>query len=73
MMVYPCIIYKLDVRESRHANNAPYQKSKRYQVTVIDPDGLGQIADAVHDLPSCSFERRFMAGQLYHDVFNLYF
>jgi len=73
MMEYPCILYKLDNRESRHANNAPYQKSKRYQLTVMDQDGLSLIPEAVHDLPRCSFERRFVVGQLYHDVFNLYF
>lgn len=73
MMEYPCIIYKLDRRESLHANNAPYQKSKRYQVTVIDDDGLSLIPDAVADLPKCSHERRFVTSGLYHDVFNLYF
>jgi len=73
MMEYPCIIYKLDRRESLHANNAPYQKSKRYQVTVIDDDGLSPISDSVSDLPKCSHERRFVASGLYHDVFNLYF
>lgn len=73
MMKYPCIIYKLDNRETRHADNTPYQKSKRYQVTVIDESVLSQIPDAVADLPLCAFERRFVVGQLYHDVFNLYF
>lgn len=73
MMEFPCILYKLDDREIRHANNAPYQKSKRYQVTVMDRNGLSQIPDAVADLPLCAFERRFVVDQLYHDVFNLYF
>lgn len=73
MMEYPCIVYHLDTRESRHADNSPYQKSKRYQVTVIDQEGLSLIPDAVQDLPLCAFERRFVVGQLYHDVFNLYF
>lgn len=73
MMVYPCILYKLDQRESRHADNTPYQKSKRYQVTVMDEEGQSLIPDAVADLPLCSFERRFVADRLYHDVFNLYF
>lgn len=72
-MEYPCIIYKLDKRESTHADNAPYRKSKRYQVTVIDSDALSTIPDVVEDLPTCAFERRFVADKLYHDVFNIYF
>jgi hypothetical protein len=72
-MVYPCIIFKLDRREVTHADDTPYRHTKRYQVTVIDRDPLGSIADAVANLPQCGFERRFVADKLYHDVFNLYF
>lgn len=73
MMEYPCILYKLDKREVQHANNSPYQKSKRYQVTVLDPDINSLIPDTVADLPLCVHERRFVASGLYHDVFNIYF
>lgn len=73
LMKYPCIIYALDNREHSHADNAPYQKSKRYQVTVIDTEGDNTIPDVVEDLPYSAFERRFVADGLYHDVFNIYF
>lgn len=73
MMKYPCIIFNLDNRVVRHADNLPYHKKKRYQVTVIDQDPISRIPDAVADFPLCAFERRFVANQLYHDVFNLYF
>lgn len=73
VMEYPCVIYKLDDRKNRHADNAPYQKSKRYQVTVIDKDPVSTIPDIVSDLPLSTFERRFVADGLYHDVFNIYF
>lgn len=72
-MVYPCIIYDLDKREANHADNIPYRTAKRYQVTVIDRNGLSTIPDAVFNLPMCAFERRFKANSLYHDVFNVYF
>jgi hypothetical protein len=72
-MTYPCIIFNLDRRETSHADNTPYRHSKRYQVTDIDKNPLGQSADAVANLPQCTFERRFVADKLYHDVFNLYF
>lgn len=73
MMEYPCIIYHLDKRESIHADNTPYRHSKRYQVTVIDRNGVSSIPDDVAKLPLCAFDRRFEASKLYHDVFNLYF
>jgi hypothetical protein len=72
-MEYPCIIFKLDSRGATHADNTPYRRTKRYQVTVIDKSPLSDIPDAVHSLPQCAFERRFVASSLYHDVFNLYF
>lgn len=72
-MEYPCIVYHLDRRESTHADNTPYSHSKRYQVTVMDRDGLSTIPDAVANLPLCAFDRRFEVNKLYHDVFNLYF
>ena len=73
LMEYPCIVYHLDDREVIHADNTPYRQSKRYQVTVMDTNGVGTIPDAVANLPLCSFDRRFTVGNLYHDVFNLYF
>lgn len=72
-MTYPCIVFNLDRREVSHADNTPYRHTKRYQVTVIDRNPLGSIADAVANLPQCAFDRRFVANKLYHDVFNLYF
>lgn len=72
-MVYPCILYSLDTRESLHADNAPYRKTKRYQVTVMDRDPTSTIPDAVQDLPLSSFERRYVVEGLYHDIFNIYF
>jgi len=72
-MTYPCIIFKLDRRDTTHADNLPYRRTKRYQVTVIDRNPLSTIPDAVHSLPQCAFDRRFVVSGLYHDVFNLYF
>jgi hypothetical protein len=72
-MEYPCIVYSLDNMDSSFANNNPYRSIKRYQVTVIDrnPDSL--IPDAVASLPMSSFATRFVANNLNHSVFNLYF
>lgn len=73
MMQYPCILYSLDDRGTAFADNNPYRHTKRYQVTVIDRNVRSTIPDEVAKLPMCSFDRRFMSNNLYHEVFNLYF
>lgn len=72
-MVYPAIVYQRDYREVQHANNLPYIQTKRYQVTVIDRDPDSDIPDKIGQLPLCSYERFFVADNLNHDIFDLYF
>lgn len=72
-MQYPCIVYERDRVETDFADNVPYKHMKRYQITIIDrnPDSL--IPDLIAALPMCSFDRRFTADGLHHDVYNLFF
>jgi hypothetical protein len=72
-MQYPCIIYAWDDTKTDFADNSPYRRSKRYQVTVIDrnPDSL--IPDDIAQLPLSSMEQTFKADNLNHFVFTLYF
>lgn len=72
-MEYPCIVYRRDSIHSDHADNKPYRHKKRYQVTVIDRDPDSGIPDKVAALPQCSFDRRYVADNLNHDVFQLFF
>ncbi len=72
-MTYPCIVYRLDDIDTKFANNNPYMHKKRYMVTVIDRDPDSLIPDAVAKLPSCVFLRFYVADQLNHTVYNLYF
>lgn len=72
-MEYPCIIYKRDDIDQRHANNKPYKNKVRYNVKVISRDPDNAIAPKVAQLPLCSFERFYTAEKLNHDVYNLYF
>lgn len=73
MMSYPCIVYNRDRRLVNHADDIPYKQTVRYQVKVIDQDPDSDIPGKVAQLPMCSFERWYAAGELNHDVFNLYF
>lgn len=72
-MAYPAIVYSRDSMWSEFASNLPYTHKKRYQVTVIDKNPDSLIPDKVRRLPLCSFSRHFVADNLNHDVFNLYF
>ena len=70
---YPCIIYRRDASVTDHADNLPYRRILRYQVTVIDRDADSEIPSEVAQLPSCVFDRHYTADNLNHDVFTLFF
>lgn len=72
-MEYPCIVYKRDRITTRFANNTPYRLTNRYMVTVIDRDPDSTIPDAIAKLPMSIFDRHYVANNLNHNIFNLYF
>jgi hypothetical protein len=72
-MQYPCIVYERSNSDVKHADNHPYSLTKRYQVTVIDRNPDSELPDLVEELPLCSFDRYFAAGELNHYVFTLFF
>lgn len=72
-MQYPCIVYHRDIALAEFADDIPYRRSKRYQVTVIDRNPDSEIPDNVAQLPLCRHSRFFTAHNLNHDVFDLYY
>lgn len=72
-MTFPCIVYSRDDEEVVFADNIPYNRAKRYQVTVIDRDPDSPLPDKVAELPLCSYDRNFVVDDLNHDVFTLFF
>ena len=72
-MEYPAIVYSRDNIISVFADNGPYKHKTRYQVTVIDRNPDSDIPMKVGMLPLCSFSRAFVANNLNHDVYTLYF
>lgn len=73
LMEYPCIVYKLNFVDIKHADNKPYANKKQYLVTVIDKDPDSLIPDSVAALPTCRFYRHFTADNLNHTAYYLYF
>lgn len=72
-MEYPCILYKRDNAETLFAGNKPYLHVPRYMVTVIDENPDSDIPGKVAALPQCLFNRAYVADNLNHDVYVLYF
>lgn len=70
---YPCILYHWDDEATEHADNLPYHRRRRYQVTVITHDPDSDIPDKIGALPLCTFDRFYTADNLNHYVYKLYF
>lgn len=71
---YPCIMYSLTRVYVRHADNAPFIGKDQYTVTVVDRDPDSQIAkEILNTFRYVSFDRRYVADNLYHDVLTLYY
>ena len=70
---YPCLIYALDHEKTEFADNRPYHRRKRYQLTVIDADPDTLIPDSIAQLPLTTFERSFVADNLHHYIYIMYF
>lgn len=71
-MVYPCIVYTRETMQSDHADNSIVRLWIRYQITLIDRNPDSEMLDALASLPFCYYGRHFVADDLNHDVFNLY-
>ncbi len=72
-MIYPSIVYNRDFQSVQFADNGPYRRKIRYQVTVIDPDPDSLIPEKVAELPLTTYVRHFTAGNLNHDIYDVYF
>ena len=73
-LAYPAIIYNLSDINVQYADNTAYAAQKRYTVTFIhkNPD-MDYFTEMMTVFPWCSFDRRFVNDNLYHDVYTLYF
>lgn len=72
-MAYPAIVYQNYIADTAFADNAPYRYTHCYQVTVIAQDPDSDVSDKVAALPMCRHNRSFVANNLNHEVFNLYY
>lgn len=70
---YPCIIYhKSEIRLS-HADDMGYLSKNGYMATVIDYGPDSPIGDEILKLPLSSFSRTYVAENLYHSIYKLFY
>ena len=72
-MTYPAIRYQKDEEDVVRADNLPYDITDRYLVTVIEEDPNTPVAKKVRQLPMCSFNRFYVAENLNHTAYNIFF
>lgn len=70
---YPCIIYKLNKMDTKHADNKVYRKDNGYQLTLIHKDPDNTIKDDILQLPKARFANFFVNDNLNHYVYTIYY
>jgi hypothetical protein len=72
-MKYPAIVYAINGKDKRHADDRVYLSSNRYSVTVIDSNPDSDIVDKVSELPMCRFNTAYTKDNLNHTVYEIYY
>lgn len=73
-MKYPCLVYELEAKTIRKADNIKYSSMNRYSVTWMDKNPDTEIPDAILDhFPYSRFDRFFKSDNINHFVIVLYF
>ena len=71
-ILYPCIIYDLDRPDVTFADNAPYALYDQYSLKYITRDPDDQVRNQIIMIPLCSADKPYIADNLYHHPFRLY-
>lgn len=70
---YPAIIYSRSDIDNRFANDNVYLQDHAYQVIVVDKDPDSEIVHKLSKFPMSRFDRHYVADNLNHDVFTIYY
>lgn len=73
IMRYPCLRYERDRTYDIFADDKKYILHKGYMVTSISDDPDDPVLDQLEKLPMCSYVRHYVADNLNHDVYLIYF
>lgn len=73
MMQYPAILYSLKDIDKENANNSAYIKSRSYELILIDENPDSEFVDKIVEQPLCAFDRHYVADNLNHWIFTIFF
>lgn len=71
-MKYDAIRYSRSKIGNTNANNNVYKQDDSYEVIAIYRDPDSNLPRKLSRLPMCSHDRHYVADNLHHDVFTLY-
>lgn len=72
-MSYPAIKYSKQTIRSTYANGSKYSMRDCYQLMVIAKLPDNPVIKKLLALPYCSYDRRYVADNLNHDVLTIYY
>lgn len=73
-MVYPAAVYDMTRFRVVPADDAPYRKFPAYIITIIDrEDDVDWVSMMIDNFKYCSLERGFIADNLKHWSFIVYY
>ena len=73
-LTYPCIVYYFSGHFERPADNDQYNLRKQYSLTYITPKADDDtVVNKLERLRYCGLSRAYVASNLHHYAFNLYY
>ena len=74
LMKYDAIRYKLSSKDLKRANNRIYRSTNEYEAIFITRDPDSPIPDTILEhFEMCSFGKPYVADNLYHFPFTIYY
>lgn len=71
---YPCVIYRIGNGDAKHADNMVYSYTNSYEVMFIyKQPNIDIIERVLTTLPMCGVSRMYVADNLNHYTFNVYY
>lgn len=70
---YPAIIYNRNNMPRIHADNRVYATGTEYSIMVIDTSPESKLLRPISELPTCRFDRHYVADNLNHDIFTIHY
>lgn len=72
-MRYPCIKYELTDIDADYAGNKPYSLKSKYKIMLITTLPVSDAIKKLAALPTSRFTTHYVADNLHHYVYEIYY